>query len=80
MVPNMHMVAQEMGRVDRAPCTDGSDGSDGDNRYEIHISLNCLVALFIRIMQHPDLAERVTQLGAVFEVLVILVFGNPNTT
>jgi len=87
---SMHVVVQEMGRVDRVTVT---NGSIGDNRYEIHLSFNCLIALYVRIMQHPDVSERATQFAAMFEVLVVLVvpykcqhalleeyFANPNST
>ena len=68
MPPSMYSVVQEMGRVDRNPLAEF-----GDNRYEIHISLGCVVKLYARIMQHPSQVEREIQLRSMMEVLAFLV-------
>ena len=80
-----------MGRVDRVPLSD--DGDATLNRYEVHLSFNCAVKLFTRIMQHPEKSERDRQLDDMMSVLCFLVipdechhaiiekyFENHNTT
>jgi hypothetical protein len=64
----MYSLVQETDRVDRNPLE-----IHGDNRYEVHISFNCYVQLFVRIMQHPHNSEQERQLSSLKEVLVLLV-------
>ncbi len=67
--PNMHCLVQEMGRVNRIP---GAAGGEGDNWYEVHLSLKCLISLYIPIIKHPSAQERVTQLSGMMEVVGVL--------
>jgi hypothetical protein len=71
LAPSMYLLVQEMGRVDRDPLV-----GIGDNRYEVHMSFSCAVKLFVRIMQHPEADERLTQLASMHEVLTLLVTPN----
>ena len=67
--PTFYSIVQEMGRVDRI----ATESDEVENRYEIHISFNCAVKLYSRIMQHPDRTERLLQLEWMMSVLSFLV-------
>jgi hypothetical protein len=71
LASSMYLLLQEMGWVDRDPLA-----GIGDNRYEVHMSFSCAVKLFVRIMQHPEADERLTQLALMREVLTLLVAPN----
>ena len=58
---------QTMGRVDRR-----LDAVPGTNVFEIHLSFDTLVTMFIRIKQGESNKERSIQLVALFEVLEFL--------
>jgi hypothetical protein len=66
--PNLYDLVQALGRVDRKQTSE-----PGSNRYEIHISFDSVVSLYIRLMQNEDSTERQKQLVAMFEVLCFLV-------
>ena len=66
--PNLYNLVQALGRVDRKQTSE-----PGSNRYEIHISFDSVVSLYIRLMTNEDSTERQKQLVAMFEVLRFLV-------
>ncbi|KAL7529160.1 hypothetical protein ACHAXR_002820 [Thalassiosira sp. AJA248-18] len=66
--PNLYDLVQALGRVVRTQTAE-----PGSNKYEIHISFDRVVSLYIRVMQNEDTAERQNQLVAMFEVLSFLV-------
>ena len=59
---------QEMGRVDR-----GHDAEPGDHRYEIFLSFNVVMNLFLRIFQNYSEKVRNVEMEQVFVVLRFLV-------
>ena len=64
---NMYELVQELGRVDRQ-----RNAEPGTNTYEIHVSFNSYISIFVRIMQNDDGAERQVQLRQLHEVLEFL--------
>jgi len=62
--PNLYDLVQEMGRTDR-------DRSlpPGWNRFELHVSWDSAVSMFVRIMQHKDGDERERQLVRFFQLM-----------
>jgi superfamily II DNA helicase RecQ len=64
----MYNLVQAMGRCDR-------DGSlePGENRFELHLSFNLVLSLYVRIMKCPDEGQRRSQLEHLLEVLRVLV-------
>ena len=59
---------QEMGRVDR-----GHDAVPGDHRYEIFLSFNVVMNLFLRIFQNSSSTVRAHEIEQLFIVLRFLV-------
>ena len=64
---NMYELVQELGRVDRQ-----RNAEPGTNTYEIHVSFNSYISIFVRIMQNDDGAQRQVQLRQLHEVLEFL--------
>ena len=50
---NFYELVQELGRVDRL-----CNAEPGTNTYEVHLSFDSYISLFIRIMQNADAKER----------------------
>ena len=66
--PNLYVLMQTMGCVDR--CLDAEPGT---HTFEIHLSFDTLVTMFIRIKQGESNKEQSIQRVALFEVLEFLV-------
>jgi hypothetical protein len=64
----MYSIVQEMGCVNQNPLDES-----GNNKYEVHVLFQCLVKLYMRIMQQPDQAEQGIQLKAMMEMVQLLV-------
>ena len=64
---NMYELVQELGRVDRQ-----RNAEPGTNTYEIHVSFDSYISIFVRIMQNKDSSERQVQLRQLHEVLEFL--------
>ena len=67
MPPNLYEMLQEMGRVNRLLL-----GLPGTHTFELHVSLDSHVSLFVRIMTSPVAAERQQLLWQMQEVLALL--------
>ena len=65
---NLYELVQELGRVDRL-----RNAEPGTNTYEVHVSFDSYVSLFIRIMQNADATERSVQLSQLAEVIQFLI-------
>ncbi len=70
--PSMYDLVQECGRVDWNP----SQLGQGDNQYELHVTLPCIVTLYVRVMQNHDHNEHTMLLVAVFGVLKLFMVPN----
>ena len=68
MPPHMIDVMQEMRRVDR-----GCDAEPGYHRYEIFLSFNVVMNLFLRIFQNDSKTVRAHEMEQLFIVLRFLV-------
>ncbi len=64
----MYAVLQNMGRVDRQ-----NNAIPGVCTYEVHISFDSVISLYIQIMKGDDANERKQQLSQMMEVLQFLV-------
>lgn len=64
---SMYELVQELGRVDRR-----RNAEPGTNTYEIHISFDSYISIFVRIMKNTDADERKVQLRQLHEVLEFL--------
>ena len=65
---NLYELVQELGRVDRL-----RNAEPGTNTYEVHVSFESYISLFIRIMQNTDAKERSVQLSQLAEVVEFLI-------
>ena len=66
--PNLYILLQTMGRVDRR-----LNAIPGSNTFEIHISFDSVISMYLRVMRTASTPERNTQLIAMYEVLKFLV-------
>ncbi|KAL7539694.1 hypothetical protein ACHAXR_009496 [Thalassiosira sp. AJA248-18] len=66
--PNMIDVVQEMGRVDR-----GHDAIRGEHRYQVFLSFNVVMNLFLRIYQNVSLSVRTIEFAEAYRVLHMMV-------
>ena len=65
---NLYELVQELGRVDRL-----RNAEPGTNTYEVHVSFDSYISLFIHIMQNTIAKERSIQLSQLAEVVEFLI-------
>jgi hypothetical protein len=66
--PSMYSLVQEFGRVDRNQTLE-----PGENKYMVHLSFNCFVSIYSRVMRESNASDRKKQLISLFDVLHVLV-------